>query len=107
MRHVDLDEYDDDLWWSEEPPPGKFDGLFNLGLWTEVSKCGTVGCLGGTAELISGVKFRGWQDNLGLSDLFNPEIIVANYDDVTAEQAGRALRNYLTFGDAKWAEVIA
>jgi hypothetical protein len=84
-----------------------FSGNFNMRYWTEPGRCGTIACIGGTATLISGVKF-GYHSNNRLRDLFQPAFVAMNrWSDITPAQAATALRSYLTTGDAKWHEAIA
>lgn len=91
--------------WFEAGIEPRFDGNFNLGTWASQQECGTVCCLGGTAEAISGVSFRGWMDseNCALRDLFAPySISCERWRDITTSQAATALRSYLTTGKAQW-----
>ena len=89
--------------------------------------CGTVGCIGGWAyALMNGKKVDGtWifdreqADNFvsnapteDLKELFYPgrESGRADrweYENITAEQAAQALRNYLTVGQPCWFDVLA
>lgn len=78
----------------------KFTGHFNMRSWRdEIKGCGTVACIGGTAEMIGNVDFDHIPD--GLYQLFftmyrrNGDGVI---QDITVEQASRALRNYLTTG---------
>jgi hypothetical protein len=91
-----------------EPESPTFSGLFNMTNWYASHRCGTVACIGGTAELISGVKFDNWALNDGLYKLFAPtDLGTTTYERATPAQAARALRSYLTTGDAKWDEAAA
>jgi hypothetical protein len=89
----------------------KFDGLFNMGTWGTVSqRCGTVACIGGTAELIGNVSFGQLPHHnlpINLRKLFYATGVQSNWRDITPAQAATALRSYLTCGDAKWHEAIA
>jgi len=78
---------------------------FNMTLWVEKHRCGTIACIGGWAELVAN------DSNLfdvvvnKLDELFSPpEDEVTNYASVTVEQASRALSSYLTTGDPRWSE---
>lgn len=87
-----------------EPEEDHFSGMFNMG-WTTVGhSCGTVGCIKGNAELISGVELSSYQND-ALHELFYT--VEMNGRDITTSQAARALRSYLTTGDANWAEAVA
>jgi hypothetical protein len=81
---------------------GEYTGHFNMQTWNKAIGCGTVCCIGGTAELIGGVEFLGTPD--ALYALFYPE--TADYQDITPSQAATALRSYLTTGKANWKEVL-
>jgi hypothetical protein len=82
---------------------GEYTGHFNMRFWREHNAgCGTVCCIGGTAELIGGVSFgcRPINENNELSELFNPSSGV--WVNITVPQAAIALRSYLTIGKARW-----
>ena len=89
----------------EEEPERAFSGKFNMRYWTEHSPCGTIACIGGTAELISGVAFP-YADHNGLRRLFQPNIPVKRWARITTDEAATALRNYLTTGMPSWHEVV-
>lgn len=80
------------------PPGEKFTGHFHMAVWNVKHECGTVCCIGGTAELVGGVKF-GTRD-ARLNDLFYPS---RTYDR-TVDEAAHALRTYLTTGNAEWSD---
>lgn len=86
-----------------------FSGQFNMRYWAESGECGTIACIGGTAELITGVRFGlTWVGNDRLANLFQPQTLpLETWSAITTEQAARALRSYLTTGDAKWAEAVS
>lgn len=99
------DEYEDDA-------VVPFTGHFNMINWKSETEngCGTAACIGGTAELISGVKFGKWWHHNGLDSLFAPSreaVPYSKWHDITTQQAARALRSYLTTGDPKWDEAVA
>ena len=88
----------------------KFTGHFSLAQWITGYQCGTVACIGGTAELVGKLalhqisqKCNG--DNPELNELCYPSGDF-EYEDVTVEQAAIALRSYLTTGKANWAEAL-
>ena len=81
-----------------------FSGHFNMETWNSEHPCGTVACIGGTAELIGGVEFTEWPDNL---DILSWPNIPGSYSKITAAQAATALRSYLTTGDARWDLAVA
>lgn len=88
----------------------KFDGLFNMSCWGTVSHiCGTIACIGGTAEIIGDVSFGNWIEHKeklspNLYELFYARDIIDMYrwNDITPSQASVALRSYLTTGEANW-----
>lgn len=94
---------------------------FNMGIWRSATQvrgtvCGTVCCIGGTAEVVSGLAMftlsnvaedRG--EKSGLHRLFYPyelDDVIDDWDQITLPQATRALRNYLTTGKPKWREAV-
>lgn len=86
---------------------------FNMECWYRqvyepAHKCGTVGCIGGWAETIGKFSFDDLTE--GLDELFHPGCVVGDvgvdYAHITTANAATALRNYLTNGAAKWAEVL-
>jgi hypothetical protein len=105
VRHVREDEYED---WEfiGDGEEASFTGLFNMRVWGADDApytCGTVACIGGTAELIGKVEFDGWNVHKGLSHLFGPsESVVGDWDDITVERAAKALRCFLITGTADW-----
>lgn len=84
-------------------PNAPFTGHFNMAEWKIVNECGTVCCIGGTAELIGGVVFD-FERNWCLEDLFYPDTALYS---ITVPQAARALRSYLTTGEANWKAALS
>lgn len=80
-----------------------FTGHFNMAEWNHATDCGTVCCIGGTAELIGNLRFLPRPD--ALEDLFYPTI--APLSTITPTQAAVALRSYLTTGNANWRAALA
>jgi hypothetical protein len=76
--------------------------------WKAGYRCGTVACLGGTAELLGGISFTdevyGLNDGDDIEELFHPSI--EDWDIITEKDGAKALRNYLTTGNANWKEVM-
>jgi hypothetical protein len=90
----------------ESADPSQSDpGLFHMAAWCTNAGCGTVMCIGGTAECIMKQAFKDIPD--GLDDLFHMYKTPHGFRDVTVEKAAAATRNYLTYGDARWNEVFA
>lgn len=99
---------------------GNFTGHFNMRYWHRVADCGTVACIGGTAEMLGGVIFTDKaRNNQDLYDLFHPFAVCAEtshhefmrlsktWERITVEQAALALENYLATGSAGWKEILA
>lgn len=88
----------------------EFSGSFNMDCWCGFTSCGTVACIGGTAELIAGrtIFNNGSMDdsNLMLNSLFYPQNLGKRYRDITVEEASAALRSYLTTGDPNWKAAV-
>ena len=102
IKHISLDN----VALADDDQTQVFTGLFNLSVWVDSDyRCGTVGCIGGTAELISGVSFADWENKPRLQQLFNPRLI-HDFDSVTVEQAAKALRGFLTTGTADWSVFV-
>lgn len=88
---------------------------FNMSDFEYGHRCGTVCCIGGLADHVFhtdlGDRAVMMADGNPLSQLFfvedeSGDNIHALYD-IKTEQAAQALRNYLTTGAPKWAEVLA
>ena len=79
----------------------QYSGLFNMGMSFGRHECGTTNCIRGAAIAIGQAEFRDATCDHGLNELFYRWI-----GDPNVEQGARALRNYLTFGEPKWKEVM-
>lgn len=99
-KAFDFDRFDEVL--------PRFTGEFNMRYWAAPgTNCGTIACIGGTAELIGDVDFS-YQGNRDLLSLFQPQTVsIDRWGDITPAQAARALRSFLQTGDAKWSEAVA
>jgi hypothetical protein len=74
---------------------------FNMTMWV----CGTVGCIGGTAEEVGGIRFQPRKKfTPEMFELFHPRC--GNWDHIKDGHAAQALRNYLTFGRPSWESVL-
>jgi hypothetical protein len=83
-----------------------FDKMFSMRAWKSGYACGTVACIGGTAELLGGVDMEdGAVGGDELNDLFYPDGCEGAWD-ATPKQAAKALRNYLMTGEARWEEAM-
>lgn len=88
-----------------------FSGLFNMRSWGAgcvVQECGTIACIGGTAELLAGKSIFMYRSEYtdALYDLFFPSLCGNDWYNITVEQASQALRNYLTNGKPDWKSVM-
>lgn len=94
LKHVDFAK--------PEGPNG-----FNLGCFKNQTACGTVACIAGWSDLLFGTTFERQHSARTKGDplinLFTP----AKQDEVTTSQAAIGLRNFLTHGEARWAEALA
>jgi len=77
---------------------------FNMSWWRIAADCGTVCCIGGTAEAIGKVRFDNNPE--GLEHLFFPRGLDDCWGNITTSHAAKALRNYLFTGSPKWREVM-
>ena len=88
--------------------------LFNMRNWNSVSSCGTVCCIGGWVEQLTGLKFDGESTNqkadniTELHNLFFPYEIGSGsaWKKITPKQAAAAITNYLEEGKPYWKEVM-
>jgi len=103
IRHVPIQDYEEHAAYLAKGFSG-----FNMLEWAYSSACGTVACIGGTAELVGNVDFDTGMSPEGLRQLFYPdyENEEEEYNEITVEQAARALRNYLTTGRPDWDTVL-
>lgn len=88
----------------------EFTGHFNMATWNVKHSCGTVCCIGGTAELIGNLVYGSLHEHSlkllkaqerGLYHLFHGYWGNKSLADITVPEAAQALRNYLTYGDAR------
>lgn len=86
--------------------PLGFTGHFNMDQWCLEHRCGTVACIGGTAELVGRLEVSEFDTkahrNRPLHNLFYPSTVEGNWGAITPAQAAIALRSYLTTGDSRW-----
>jgi len=85
--------------------------LFNMNVWRSDSGCGTICCIGGWVEAITGTsfgEFQGYkaQNDPKLRSLFYPPLHPAYWGQITVKQAAAAINNYLEEGDPYWKEVF-
>ncbi len=107
---IHVDSYDYRL---DGSSSGIFTGHFNMAEWKGTYDCGTVACIGGTAELLGKMSFCNGNLTMALLDLFYPDDFSEDGNEkegalaaITLDQAQRALSNYLTTGEARWKEVL-
>lgn len=100
LKHGPVGDYNDHT--------PRFSGHFNMQNWTATSSCGTVACIGGTAELVGGLKHGELDlkacdgDHDKLFELFYPVELKVRWSTIIPSQAAIALRSYLTTGNARW-----
>lgn len=84
-----------------------FTGHFNMDCWHAATECGTVACIGGTAEMLGRLPANSLRTamsiNRRLRDLFYPQGL-CGWAEITSDQAAMALRSFLTTGNANWRE---
>lgn len=97
LRHVKRDFV---IEWDQDPQ--KLDRVFNMHEWSVPTNCGTVCCIGGWAEYLSGVQDLDYSK--ALDPLFYPSA-ADNWDDITPEKAAIVVRHYLTTGEIDWSLV--
>lgn len=85
----------------------RFSYDFNMAEWSHPHSCGTVCCIGGTAEFVGGLELLSFDHGApaALKNLFYPGSL--RLSEITPAQAATALRSYLTTGDAKWREAVS
>lgn len=85
-------------------------GYFNMNY--EGQGCGTVACIGGWMAASMGIDQQDYVQSTGgsLRGLFYPPMMDdlehADYEDITAEMAVKAIDNYLRTGNPFWREVL-
>jgi hypothetical protein len=84
-----------------------FTGHFNMSHWRTGYECGSVCCIGGTAEIVGDVLFGDLPHNDGLGELFYAKSATISLREINPAQAAIALRSYLTTGAANWEEALA
>lgn len=85
--------------------------LFYMTWWKQEQDCGTVCCIGGTAELVGNLELyelRHLSDRRpALCQLFFPDSDDPDFwSSITPEHAATALRTYLTEGAVDWHEIV-
>jgi hypothetical protein len=89
-----------------------FTGHFNMVHWRARSDCGSICCIGGTAEMIGQLSFGRLFSDPALQELFHANSVmqadkIFRLWMVSPAQAAIALRSYLTTGAANWKEALA
>lgn len=93
-------------------PYRSFSGQFNMNIWHATNHCGSIGCIGGTAEMVGNLHVDSMEiaaeTNSALDSLFYPhDVDLRLWPEITTAQAATALRAYLTTGDAQWKLAVA
>jgi hypothetical protein len=87
---------------------------FNMGEWIADTDCGTVCCIGGAIDMVTGGIMRGtdeeamWDllyvtDNCGV---WGEMKAGGHINQITVPQAAQALRNFLTTGKPSWRDIL-
>lgn len=84
--------------------PTGYEHYFNMAFWKEPHDCGTVACIGGMAEIVSGLDFKFTHDH-NIMYLFYPNVGY-KYNKITPKEGAQALKNYLETGFPRWKEVL-
>lgn len=81
---------------------------FNMGHWGAQTDCGSIGCIKGWAQF-SGLHVFWFVERYSpVEGLFQVDNIhLRPWTEITASEAACALRNFLTLGEARWAEVLS
>lgn len=93
---------------SRETPDTKHP--FNMSIWNLPHTCGTVCCIGGSAEVLGGLSegsLKNKASRLGTSTFGMKDALWRLFyhypgEQTTPQEAGRALRGYLTTGQTDW-----
>ncbi len=110
LRHVSGEALDNMRETTEthyRPPyEKKWGKMFNMNFWAdEFEDCGTVACIGGTAETVGQMRFDE-KSRMHLSPLFFPDSGRWNYEEITISEAAKALRGFLETGDPdQWSQM--
>ena len=80
---------------------------FNMAHWHREYDCGTVCCIGGTAELVGGLPLNSLAEKASKLVLYGDSNLHTmffhwNGGDPTEKRAARVLRGYLTTGQTRW-----
>lgn len=87
-------------------PSSKKGNGFRMADWD----CGSAACIGGWIERITKIRFYSGEYSPALEQLYFPEDPGDDENspyDANTEQAARAVRNFLTYGQPRWREVMA
>ena len=82
--------------------------VFNMAVWQDYTPCGSVMCIGGSAEYFGKLQMNQLADKAeDMEDAGNPALyalfypaLEKDYDSLTAKQGAKALRHYLKTGQA-------
>jgi len=74
----------------------------NMAVW----HCGSVGCIGGWIEAMTGLSEPKMLTTPQLNDLCYPRGLCCFWSDITPEQIAHAINNYLTTGNPDWKAVM-
>jgi hypothetical protein len=101
VRHVKPNAFDDFVF----EPNGKY--VFNMSVWRQRNRCGTVCCLGGTAEMLDGDLIFSHVFELPTHNPLWQLFYKRTSENITDKQAAKALRGYLETGITDWKAALA
>lgn len=82
---------------------------FDMSHWKCRHECGTVCCIGGSAEILSGLTYGSLNKiadrNPGLKSLFFPREVLS-WGSITPEMAAKAVINWAKTGNPQWKKVM-
>lgn len=111
LTHGPYDQFIDDNLEVGNALHRSFTGHFNMATWQADYECGSACCIGGTAEVVGGLRpkelFRAAEGDTPLHTLFGLDRSRPWLSKITPQQAARALRSYLTTGAADWDAALA
>ena len=87
---------------------GELDGQFSMAYAQAIDDCKTVRCIGGwMAHYMAIPNVTGYVNFQNeLHDLFYPDDVSVDWDDITPAQAVLAIDNFLDTGEPEWSTIL-